>query len=126
MKYLNGTKDLVLTLKVDGTNVLKWYVDASYGIHPDLKGHTGGTLTMGKDSIMSKSIKQKLNTKSSTESELIGVDDILPDVLWTQYFLNAQGYDCFKTIVFQDNKSAILLEKNGIASSSKRTKHINT
>ena len=29
------------------------------------------------------------------------------------------------TIVYQDNKSAILLEKNGKASSSKRTKHMN-
>jgi hypothetical protein len=31
----------------------------------------------------------------------------------------------FRTIFFQNNKSAILLEKNGKASSSKRTKHIN-
>ena len=27
--------------------------------------------------------------------------------------------------MYQDNKSAILLEENGIASSSKRTRHIN-
>ena len=47
MQYLKGTADLVLTLSADGTNILKWYVDASYAIHPDMKGHTGGYLTMG-------------------------------------------------------------------------------
>ena len=39
-------------------------------------------------------------------------------------FFQTQGYN-FKVIVYQDNKSAILLENNGMASSSKRTKHIN-
>jgi len=38
--------------------------------------------------------------------------------------MEAQGYLVKDNILFQDNKSAILLEKNGKASSSKRTKHI--
>jgi hypothetical protein len=39
--------------------------------------------------------------------------------------MEAQGYLVQDNILFQDNKSTILLEKNGKASSSKRTKHIN-
>jgi hypothetical protein len=39
--------------------------------------------------------------------------------------MEAQGYQVEDNILFQDNKSTILLEKNGKASSSKRTKHIN-
>jgi hypothetical protein len=39
--------------------------------------------------------------------------------------MEAQGYQFQDNILFQDSKSAILLEKNGKASSSKRTKHIN-
>jgi hypothetical protein len=39
--------------------------------------------------------------------------------------MEAQGYQVQDNVLFQDNKSAILLEKNGKASSSKRTKHIN-
>ena len=39
--------------------------------------------------------------------------------------MEAQSYGICENIVFQDNQSAILLEKNGKASSSKRTKHIN-
>jgi hypothetical protein len=46
-------------------------------------------------------------------------------MLWTRYFIEGQGYNIEASILNQDNLSAILLEKNGRASSSKRTKHIN-
>ena len=83
---------------------------------------------MGKDghrSIISISKKQKLNTKSSTEAELIGEDDVMQQMLWTRYFLEAQGYGINKNILYQDNMSAMLLEKNGEKSSTKNKKHIN-
>jgi hypothetical protein len=40
------------------------------------------------------------------------------------YFVECQGYDINKYVVFQDNMSALSLEKNGRMSSSQRTKHI--
>ena len=123
--YLKATKELVLTLSADNTNLLKWYVDAAYAVHKDMRSQTGGVFTLGKGAAIASSIKQKLNTKSSTEAELVGVDDMVGNILWTNYFLKAQGYNYDETIIYQDNKSAILLEKNGMASSSKRTKHIN-
>jgi len=49
----------------------------------------------------------------------------MPAICWTRYFLQSQVYGVNENIVYQDNMSAILLEKNGKASSSKRTKHIN-
>jgi hypothetical protein len=66
----------------------------------------------------------KCNTKSSTETELILLADKLADVIWMQYIIECQGYDIDKYVVFQDNMSALLLEKNGCISSSKQTKHI--
>ena len=39
--------------------------------------------------------------------------------------MEAQGYEVKKNILYQDNKSAILLETNGKKSSSKRTRAIN-
>jgi hypothetical protein len=71
------------------------------------------------------STKQKLNTRSSTETEIVGADNFMPAICWTQYFMKAQGYGVKENVLFQDNKSSIILEKNGKASSSKRTKHIN-
>jgi hypothetical protein len=125
MRYLKGTKSLPLLLSADGSGIVKWYVDGSYGTHPDLRGHTGGGLSMGTGFPIVTSTKQKLNTRSSTESELVSVDDCMPAICWTRYFLEAQGYGVAENILYQDNQSAILLEKNGKASSGKRTKHIN-
>jgi len=39
--------------------------------------------------------------------------------------MEAQGYEVHDNVLYQDNKSAMLLEKNGKASSTKCTKHIN-
>jgi hypothetical protein len=36
--------------------------------------------------------KQKLNTKISTESELVGVNGMMLIICWTCYFLLSQGY----------------------------------
>jgi len=69
--------------------------------------------------------KQKINTTSSTEAEIVAVHDNMPAILWTRYFLEAQGYPMRPTIIHQDNQSSVLLEKNGRGSSSKRTRHMN-
>jgi hypothetical protein len=125
MKYLRGTRTLPLTLRADGSGILKWYVDAAFAVHPNMRGHSGGGLTLGQGFPHVGSTKQKLNTRSSTESEVVGTDDFMPAICWTRYFLKAQGYHVNDNVLFQDNQSAMLLEKNGKASSTKRTKHIN-
>jgi hypothetical protein len=125
VEYLRRTRDLPLILGADGTGVLSWYVDASFAVHPDMRGHTGGAMTMGRGFPLDKSTKHKLNTRSSTESEIVAVDDLIPQILWARLFMKSQGMEVTDNILYQDNKSAMLLETNGRASSSKRTKHIN-
>jgi hypothetical protein len=90
-----------------------------------MRSHTGGAMSLGRGVVYGTSKWQKLNTKSSTKAELVGVDeDMMPQVLWTLYFLEAQGYKIDDNILYQDNKSSILLETNGRGSSGKRTRHI--
>jgi hypothetical protein len=122
IKYLETLPPLVLS--ASGTGILKWWVDGSFTVHPAMRGHTGGGLTIGRGFPIVTSTKQKLNTQSSTKWELLSVDDCMPAICWTRCFFEAQGYQVTENIVYQDNKSAILLERNGKASSSKRTKHI--
>ena len=124
MKYLRGSRNLPLVLSADGSGIMKWWVDASFAVHPNMRGHSGGGLSMGQGFPIVSSTKQKLNTRSSTETEVVGADDFMPMICWTRQFLEAQGYQVNDNILLQDNKSAILLESNGKASSSKRTKHI--
>ena len=52
MRYLRGTKELPLLLSADSANIVKWWVDGSYGIHPDARSHTGGTASLGKVSFV--------------------------------------------------------------------------
>ena len=111
-----------------------WNIDASFAVHPDCKSHTGASLTLGHGSVLSLSCKQKINTKSSTEAELVGVDDAMTFVMWMKHFFGSQvkqmnKYSKLKplgsdTTIEQDNTSAIQLERNGWKSSSRRTKHI--
>ena len=67
----------------------------------------------------------RINTQSSTETKLVAAEDFMPIILWTNYFLNLQGYGTTNTILYQESQSAIHLEKNGGKSSSKRIKHLN-
>jgi hypothetical protein len=125
LQFIRATKDDYLTLSANSLHNVRWWVDASYAVHPDMKSHTGGALSLGTGVIYGTSKCQKLNTKSSTEAELVGTDDVMPQMLWTLYFLESQGYKIDNNILYQDNKSSILLETNGRGSSGKRTRHIN-
>ena len=124
MQYLQGTKTLKLRIEVHGLRVMRWFVDAAHMVHWDCKGQTGAAMTLGRGAVLSYSWKQKINTKSSTETELVGVDDAMSNILWSLYFMQEQGYGTTHAMIYQDNKSAILLESNGNISSGKRTKHI--
>ena len=73
---------------------------------------------------MCKSTKQKLNTKSSTEAEVVRASDYLPHTIWVKKVMEAQGYAIVENMYEQDNQSAIRLETNGRASAGPRSRHI--
>jgi hypothetical protein len=66
LKYIRGTIYMLLILKADCLNIVKWWVDASYATRGDCKGHTDATMSMGTGSITGILKKQKINTRSST------------------------------------------------------------
>ncbi len=53
------------------------------------------------------------------------MQDASGQIIWTNYFIESLGYQVNCTVVYQDNQSAILLEKNGKKSSSRQTRHMN-
>jgi len=124
IKYLRKSINLSLTLECNNPLNVEWWVDASYACHWNMRSQSGGLATLGKGAFYTTSIKQKLNTRSSTEAELVAVHDVIPHILWTRNFLLNQGSDILNNTLYQDNRSAIFLETNGSLSSSKRTRHI--
>ncbi len=59
-------------------------------------------LTMGREFPIVSSTKQKLNPRSSTESELVGDNDMMPIIVWICYFMMAQGYGVTQNLMLQD------------------------
>jgi hypothetical protein len=123
MKYLQRTAYLPLILRCDGNGTVI-YIDGAHSVHADMKGHAGVYATEGKGAMYSSSTKLKLNTVSSTETELVSVGEKLPKSLWYRLFRIAQGGNDNEDILMQDNQSAMLLENNGRYSAGKGSKHV--
>ena len=58
--------------------------------------------------------------RSSTEAELVDVDDIISKVLWTKLFIEAQGHKVITNVIYRDNNGLMKLEENG-----KQMQHFN-
>ena len=81
MKYIIGTRNLPLILGSNVSGILKFWIDGSLAVHPNMRGHNGGGLSMGRGFPIVSSKKHNMNTRSYTENEIVAEDDCIPDVL---------------------------------------------
>ena len=86
LHFLQTTINDEQVIVADSLTELHTWVDASYAGQNDMKSHTGGAMSFGRGVFGTKSTKQKLNTKSSAEAEVVGVSDYLPSTIWTTIF----------------------------------------
>ena len=113
LTYIRNTIGMARIIGGGDLQSMMTWVDASYGTHHDMRGHTGGVISMGKGAVGSKCSKQKLNAKSSTETEVIGATDFLPWTVWATRFMEMQGHIFKSNVFYQDNQSVMRLERNG-------------
>ena len=123
IKYLRNTRELGITLEANTIMEVLAYIDSSHGIHDDMRSHTGSVISLGSGPIYAKSSRQKINTKSSAEGELVGLSDSVGQVVWVRNFVIEQGYKIERAKINHDNKAAITLIENG-KSNSERSRHI--
>ena len=90
MKYLRKTRNIPLILGAGDTGIIKWWIDASLSVHINMKRHTGEGLSIGKGFLVVTPTKHYLNTQSSTEAEIVVVDDCMPAVCWKKHLLEAR------------------------------------
>ena len=104
---------------------VKAYIDAAYGVHADLKSHTGSCVVIGEiGAVHCRSSKQQIVCKSSTEAELVVLSDCANQALYLRKFLIEQGHPVGPLTVYQDNMSCMELVERG-RSGAERTRHIN-
>ena len=113
-----------LTLEAESMDSILWQISAVYGIHPYLKGRSSGMMLFLNGPVASKSSKHRINSRSSTQSEIIGVDDRIPGVLWMFHFLSGCSFEVNENIVYQDNQSLIPMERNEKYLCGKKTHNI--
>ena len=123
MRYVQATEHLPLIIRNDGEGT-QIYVDGAHAVHGDMKGHAGVWVTEGTGTIYTSSTKNKLNVTSSTEGEIVSVREKLPKHIWYRKFQLEQGGSNEADVLYQDNKSAILMENHGRISVGKGSKHI--
>ena len=73
MNYIQGIIVLLLILPIDNAGNIKWYVGAALALHKETRSHTDGFIIMVTGGYYVQCSKQKLNTKSSTDVELVKV-----------------------------------------------------
>ena len=123
-QYIRGTRDLGIVLEPSSDVSVIASVGCSFAVHDDMRSHTGYTVGIGKGSVCSKSSSQNLNTKSSTEAELVGLSDSMGHLIWLRNFLKGQGYkNTGPATIGQDNRSTMQLVANGQPNSD-TTRHI--
>ena len=115
-------KPLIISITKKGTIT---YIDGAHAIHTDVKGQSGLYATMGKGAMINVSKKLGLNTLSSTETEIVSTGERLPKCVWFRYFRIQQGDEPVEDVLMQDNKSAMILQKNWPFSTRKGSQHIN-
>jgi hypothetical protein len=123
LRYLNANPELGIGLSVKSPMTVIGYVDASFAVHFDFRSHTGAVVTLGDGPISVDSSRQKLNTKSTMESEIVGASDGSNNIFYLRNFLIEQGYRMGPAKLYQDNQSTLAILKTG--QMSKRSRHIN-
>lgn len=98
--------------------------DASHGIHMDGKGQSGSLVLINDNPVFFRSRKLKINTLSSTESELVAISDSLSPIINIINIIEEIGIRLENKTLHQDNLSTIQMIKNGKPKTMK-TKHIN-
>ena len=124
LSYLQDTRNMPLFLGIERLQVVKWWTDDAFAVHPDMISHSGILGSLGRGAIFAKTVTQKFDTTSSTECEVVAGSEALAQALWTISFLRHQGYDVKNALLKQDNQAAIRLHENRVLSRKKGSRHI--
>ena len=83
---------LCLTVEATYLDQNHWFINGAFAVHLDIKSHTGAYMKFEKGTIDgSAKSSQMINTINSTEAEVVAMYKLMPAIMWTRYFLEAQG-----------------------------------
>jgi hypothetical protein len=115
-RYLQGTKDLMLTYRRSDSLEIKGYSDADYaGDRDDRKSTSGYIFTLVGGAISWRSSKQELVATSTMYAEFIACYEATGQVMWLKKFVpDLRVVDCIHKPLelYCDNKPAVFYAHN--------------
>ena len=108
LRYLNKEPEHWITHGPSDLQ-LRAYVDASYNITPDGNSHYGFLLTVGHSLVGLKGGRIKTVVRSSTEAEIVGVNEVTSEILWARDVLIELGFPQDQIMIAEDNASCITM-----------------
>lgn len=124
MNYIHSAFDLIAIVGIEDLGRMYTWIDSAYTVHRNIRGHTGGACSFDTGFFSAMSSKQKLNTTSSTECELVGNSEFIKNPISHALFMEAQGYPLIENKTYHDNQSTIKLMINRRNSCEKWSRHI--
>ena len=122
-QYLRYSNNLGINIDKSKEFKLSGYADASFASDiTNRRSITGYVFFIDSTPISWRSIKQKLTSKSTMESELYALEEAVSECIWLRFILNELGYKQKTTTIFQDNQATIKFSNNQHRNS--RNKHI--
>jgi hypothetical protein len=122
LRYLAADTGKGLVFNGKNNPDLRIYADASHNTYPSGRGQGGILITIGGTPLYFASFKLKSVTRSSSESELVCLEEASTFSVWIRPLLVALDIQHGPIITLQDNMSTIILAQEG--GSFKRTKHL--
>lgn len=123
VKYLAGTPAVGVSYTKNRRLDAELHVDASHLLHQSGHGHGGTMILLGGCLVYCRSFKLKTLTRSSSESELVTLDDSVTYALWFKLLLTGLARAPLKPItIHQDNKSTVIMASSG--GTFRRSKHL--
>ena len=114
MNFIRGTRYFPIIFSTNDSGVLNWWIGVSYALHTNMRRNTGGGISVGRGFLILTLTDQKLNTRSSTESDIVGVQDCIPDLFWTRYFMESQVYQVMVTLFTKKTRAPFSWMRMGI------------
>ena len=91
IRYLCHTLYMCLVLGKDSMDSMRWWIDASYAAHPDMRGHTGATMSMGNGSVLAAPGSRNSSCGAQQKVRLLAYTTFCPRYCGCRSFWRIKG-----------------------------------
>ena len=101
-----------IIMRANDLQYMQTFIDLSHAARDDMERYVRGIITFGTGVARMRTGKHKINSRSSTKTESIGIGEFLLLNVWQNNFMEVQGYRTQENKLWQANEGAQRIAKN--------------